>query len=936
MPTPHHQLVEPPDRRRLEAVDGQHGASRPERDVEDRSSHLQGSSSMPVQEHAHDVGAQASGAVAPGSDDDARVEVNDGSVLGLPPSPAKGRTPIVSRPPPSTSGSVPAASPAPPARPDHHPPSTSSSSSNSTLPSTPSHHPMRRVARLSPNSRNERAAPSSLAGSGDYFSSVASTARSHRRQGSLPPPSSRRTRANSLSASTTPVVEQPGPSSRSSRHLDPGEHWLSEDEASEVTLDFDRLRRGRRRRPGSDDDVERRGEPDRKLPMPSGLAVDGPSLPEFQRSSTAKPSHVDAPSTTLDHVGPTIAVVLPKLASLLTCPSCHRLLHNPTTIACGHSHCLVCPPPPRDPYATPPIETASTGATEFTFSIPAQQVAHASTGSAHSSALSTPTQATQLNSNQLYRTLSSASTASSVSSRRSSIVEPPPMTCPVPTCAFPHSQLVMRHPPLTVDYTLRKLVDLVERVAGPALLADLVKTQHADARARVDGSLAPLFSDVRLGSEAPMDVRVEPPTPEEPGHVTRHGSGSSGGGEDEPMAEDDAKRAHKSGADYRQSKKRREIRSPSPVEAPVVPTLSSTSASSSAPKAGAPSYAAVSSTLFAQLQNECECQICFQLFNEPVTAPCGHSYCRNCLARSYDHSDKCPMCRTNLPPQSYFRWQRANHALTAVIEAALPDLAAERAAAVKEEELALLEHVPIFVCTSAWPGIKSYLHIFEPRYRLMIRRALETPDKSFGMVLPLPNGGPDAVNEFGTMLRITSCQMLDDGRLILETVGTHRFRLVERGVVDGYNVGKIERVDDVSPEQEAALERAAIERSEQQLDDDVSWMDPNPTPSGARPPMTGNQELTTQQLMHICLDFIKTLRAGSAPWVIERLNRTVGEIPTNAHDFTWFAAEVFPVEDHVKVALLQITSVRERLRLIVFWIEQIRSSWWYSRGCTIM
>ncbi|KPV72421.1 uncharacterized protein RHOBADRAFT_39448 [Rhodotorula graminis WP1] len=321
-----------------------------------------------------------------------------------------------------------------------------------------------------------------------------------------------------------------------------------------------------------------------------------------------------------------------------------------------------------------------------------------------------------------------------------------------------------------------------------------------------------------------------------------------------------------------------------------------------APKAGAPSYGAVSSTLFAQLQNECECQICFQLFNEPVTAPCGHSYCRSCLARSYDHSDKCPMCRTSLPPLSYFRWQRANRALTAVIEAALPDLAAERAAAVKEEELALLEHVPIFVCTSAWPGIKSYLHIFEPRYRLMIRRALETPDKSFGMVLPVRNGGADAVNEFGTMLRITSCQMLDDGRLILETIGTHRFRLVERSVVDGYNVGKIERVDDV----------------------------------GARPPITGNQELTTHQLMQICLDFIKTLRAGSAPWVIERLNRTVGEIPTNAHDFTWFAAEVFPVEDHVKVALLQITSVRERLRLIVFWIEQIRSSWWYSRGCTIM
>lgn len=649
--------------------------------------------------------------------------------------------------------------------------------------------------------------------------------------------------------------------------------------------------------------------------MPSGLAVDGPTLPEFQRTSTAKPPQPDPlPSTsTPESVGPTIAVVLPKLASLLTCPSCHRILHNPTTIACGHSHCLVCPAAPGDPLATPPIETGTAGAKDFTFTVPLQHIAHASTGSAESSALSAPTLATQLDSNQLYRTLSSASTASSVSSRRSSIVEPPPMVCPVSTCAFPHSQLVMPHPPLKVDYTLRKLVELVERAAGPGL-ADLVKSQQAAARARVDGHLAPMFSDVRLGSEAPVEA-AEPAAPP----VQRHGSGSSGGGEDEPMTEDDAKRAHKSNADYRQSKKRRETRSPSPARTLATPTSGALHAGTSA------------TALFAQLQNECECQICFQLFHEPVTAPCGHSYCRNCLARSYDHSDKCPLCRTDLPPLSYFRWQRANHALTAVIEAALPELAAERAAAVKEEELALLEHVPIFVCTTAWPGIKSYLHIFEPRYRLMIRRALETPDKSFGMVLPLPNAGPNAVNEFGTMLRITSCQMLEDGRLILETIGTHRFRLVERGIVDGYNVGKIERVDDVSPEQEAALERAAIERSEHSADEDVSWMDPNPTPNGgvpSRPPMTGNQELTTQQLMQICLGFIKTLRAGSAPWVIERLNRTgasppfpprlafqdsglilhhclVGEIPNNAHDFSWFAAEVFPVEDHVKVALLQ-------------------------------
>jgi hypothetical protein len=29
-----------------------------------------------------------------------------------------------------------------------------------------------------------------------------------------------------------------------------------------------------------------------------------------------------------------------------------------------------------------------------------------------------------------------------------------------------------------------------------------------------------------------------------------------------------------------------------------------------------------------------------------VTTPCGHTFCRACFARTTDHSNKCPMCRT--------------------------------------------------------------------------------------------------------------------------------------------------------------------------------------------------------------------------------------------------------------------------------------------------
>ncbi len=47
----------------------------------------------------------------------------------------------------------------------------------------------------------------------------------------------------------------------------------------------------------------------------------------------------------------------------------------------------------------------------------------------------------------------------------------------------------------------------------------------------------------------------------------------------------------------------------------------------------------------------------------------------------------------------------------------------------------LNQEVPIFVCTMAFPTIPCPLHVFEPRYRLMIRRSMETGTKQFGMCI---------------------------------------------------------------------------------------------------------------------------------------------------------------------------------------------------------
>ena len=43
-----------------------------------------------------------------------------------------------------------------------------------------------------------------------------------------------------------------------------------------------------------------------------------------------------------------------------------------------------------------------------------------------------------------------------------------------------------------------------------------------------------------------------------------------------------------------------------------------------------------------------ECSLCTALIFDPVTTVCGHSFCRSCLCRSFDHSPACPVCRTVL------------------------------------------------------------------------------------------------------------------------------------------------------------------------------------------------------------------------------------------------------------------------------------------------
>jgi len=81
--------------------------------------------------------------------------------------------------------------------------------------------------------------------------------------------------------------------------------------------------------------------------------------------------------------------------------------------------------------------------------------------------------------------------------------------------------------------------------------------------------------------------------------------------------------------------------------------------------------------------------------------------------------------------------------------------------------------------TVLFPGQLLPLHIFEDRYRLMVRRCL-AEDKPFGVVLIRRGrevGGTAEPHQVGTVARIIESAHLSDGAMDIVTVGAERFRI---------------------------------------------------------------------------------------------------------------------------------------------------------------
>lgn len=222
--------------------------------------------------------------------------------------------------------------------------------------------------------------------------------------------------------------------------------------------------------------------------------------------------------------------------------------------------------------------------------------------------------------------------------------------------------------------------------------------------------------------------------------------------------------------------------------------------------------------------------------------------------------------------------------------------------------------LPIFVCSIALPDTKMPLHIFEPRYRLMIERCLQG-SREFGVCIPTNNGYAN----IGTLLRIQKFWKFSDGRYFIETVGTKRFTVKEK-FVDGvtnaqYNMAKVDWMADAAVEDPSTLDKLGSLRA-----------------------------LLHNEVHHLRNKYVNEMNSTLARYFLTKLYRmkisedaileilktendeskTLYSLPTDLSALTWRILDFLPFPDDFKFRFLAVTNLQRRMEMMCVVLQSLR------------
>jgi uncharacterized protein len=127
--------------------------------------------------------------------------------------------------------------------------------------------------------------------------------------------------------------------------------------------------------------------------------------------------------------------------------------------------------------------------------------------------------------------------------------------------------------------------------------------------------------------------------------------------------------------------------------------------------------------------------------------------------------------------------------------------------------------VPLFpLNTVVFPGVVTPLHIFEERYRSLVRElsSIESVfDRVFG-ILAIREGyevgdhGMQSAHRVGTLVQLTEVDAYEDGRYDIEVIGRQRLRVVESDNSGPFLRGEVELLPDTDEPDAAAEAELAL------------------------------------------------------------------------------------------------------------------------------
>ncbi|KAJ3334346.1 hypothetical protein HDU76_000039 [Blyttiomyces sp. JEL0837] len=302
----------------------------------------------------------------------------------------------------------------------------------------------------------------------------------------------------------------------------------------------------------------------------------------------------------------------------------------------------------------------------------------------------------------------------------------------------------------------------------------------------------------------------------------------------------------------------------------------------------------------SQNESDVECHVCLNVFTDPVTSPCGHSFCRTCLRSSLVHSHRCPLCRAPLPSDGYFEKRPSNLTLKTLLD--ISGKVGEGQPNPAHAQINPRITIPIFVCSLILPGTSQSFHLFEPRYRVMVKQCVDE-NKPFGICLP--SREDEEHMEFGTMVDIRHCEAIrvdyattSIGRLpryVIETESLYRFRVLERSQTDdGLHMAVVERIDDLDPEDDPRYNSGAV------------W-DP--------------LNLASDYLK--ARSFVSALFESLSPTARRHFQAQHRPVPDDPADFTFWLANILPIDPYQKYEFLPLQNVESRMSILAKWIDRV-------------